>query len=95
MVENHHKCIVVSYEEFNNEHPDDESMQIEEFYDFGDNTFELQFLSIYSYLTENTNKWDGRMAFRHGGPHQSSFWIPARKMKHAVQMDNALSIIKE
>lgn len=35
------------------------------------------------------------MAFRHGGPHQSSFWISGRKMKRAVQMDDALSIINE
>ena len=35
------------------------------------------------------------MAFRHGGPHQSSFWISGRKMKRAVQMDNALSSINE
>ena len=51
---------MVSYEEFNNEHADDENMQIKEIYDVGDNTFELRFLSICSYLTENTNKWDGK-----------------------------------
>ena len=35
------------------------------------------------------------MPFRHGGPHQSSFLISRRKMKCAVQMDNALSIFKK
>ena len=67
LVQNHHECIVVSNQEL-----DDDEMSIDEFYDFGNNSFELQFMSISTHLNGNNSKWDGKMAFRHGGPNQPS-----------------------
>ena len=69
-------------------------MSIDEFYDFGHNSFELRFMSISTHINGNNTKWDGKMAFRHGGPHQSSWWISSRMIKRSLQVDFELSDTK-
>ena len=82
LVQKHHECIVVSNQEL-----DDDEMSIDEFYDFGNNSFELRLMSISTHMNRNNTKWDGKMAFRHDGSHQSSWWISSRMIKHSLEVD--------
>ena len=55
LVQNHHDCIIVSNQEL-----DDDKTTIEEFYDFGNNSFELWLISNSAHMNENNTKWDNK-----------------------------------
>ena len=93
LVENQHECIIVSFEEYNIDQEDNDDTHIQEQFKFGNNIFELRFTTITSGLSSCNNKWDGKTIFRHGGKHQSSFFISSRNTRNAIQMDDVLTYV--